>query len=697
MSDLLSSTCPHDCPSVCALDIERLDDGRMGKVRGSDRIAYTAGTLCAKVARYAERYHHPDRLGHPLLRIGPKGSGQFRQIGWDEALERAAEGLLAAERRHGAEAVWPYFYAGTMGYVQRDGIERLRHAKRYSRQKSTFCVTLSDAGWKAGYGKRWGVSPVEAGEHAGLWLIWGTNPVNTHVNLMNHLAKAKKRGAKVVVVDVYRTGTAELADIHLAPRPGTDGALACAIAHVLFAEDLADRDYLARFADLPYEQLDRHFAAKTPEWAEAICGVPAEKIVEVARLFGRTPNSYLRAGYGFTRQKNGSAAMHAVSCLPVITGAWRHQGGGALYSMGDLYGFDKTLIEGLDMKDLSVRELDQSRIGPVLAGDRRDLGDGPPVAALFVQNTNPAIVAPESAMVRKGLARDDLFTVVHEQFMTDTAAMADLVLPATMFVEHDDLYTASAHANVQVTKKLFQPFAQCRTNHRVVCDLARLVGAEHPGFAMTEWQLIDDMLAKKGLPDAETIFAQGGHDMLPTDGGHFRDGFATPDGRFRFAPPWHEYGSHHETMPSLPDHQPAIEAPDADHPYRLVAAPSRQFLNSSFTEMPTGRAREVRPTALLHPDAMAGLSLADGDLVQVGNQRGVVQVHAKTRPGAHPATVVIEGVWPKDGFADRTPVNTLISAEPGLPNGGGAFHDTAVWVRPANGLHARQHLRSNNS
>ena len=314
----------------------------------------------------------------------------------------------------------------------------------------------------------------------------------------------------------------------------------------------------------------------------------------------------------------------------------------------------------------------------------------PPVAApVSSQNTNPAIVAPESAMVRKGLARDDLFTVVHEQFMTDTAAMADLVLPATMFVEHDDLYTASAHANVQVTKKLFEPFALCRT---------KPPGGLRPGppGGCRASGLRDDRVAadrrhagqEGGCRDAETMFRA----RRPRPCCRRMAATSTMASRPRTAAsasprPGASTVSHHKTMPSLPDHQPAIEAPDADHPYRLVAAPSRQFLNSSFTEMPTGRAREVRPTALLHPDAMAGLSLADGDLVQVGNQRGVVQVHAKTRQGAHPATVVIEGVWPKDGFLDRTPVNTLISAEPGLPNGGGAFHDTAVWVaageRPA--------------
>lgn len=684
MSEFHPSVCPHDCPSVCALEVEKKADGTLGRVHGSTRNPYTAGTLCAKVARYAERFHHPDRLGVPLLRTGPKGSRQFTPIGWDEALDRAAEGLLAAERQYGPEAVWPYFYAGTMGYVQLNSIERLRHVKRYSRMKATFCVMLSDTGWRAGYGRRWGVSPVEMGEHAGLVLIWGTNPVNTHVNMMHHVTKAKKRGAPVIVVDAYRTGTAEAADIHLAPRPGTDGALAAAIGHVLFAEGFADRAYIDRFADLPFDEIAAHYAAKTPEWAEGICGVPAEDIRKVARLYGGTTPAYLRVGYGFTRHRNGSASMHAVACLPVITGAWQHKGGGALYSMGDSFKLNLEMIAGLDALDRSTRLLDQSRIGPILTGCREDLGDGPPVTALFIQNTNPAIVAPESGLVRQGLLREDLFTVVHEQFLTDTAAHADIVLPATMFLEHDDLYTASAHSRIQITKKIFEPWRECRSNHEVIKALAARVGAEHPAFGMDDWALIDDMLARSGRPSAEAIHAAGGYDVLPDyDESHFTHGFPTPDGRFRFAPPWSEYGARHETMPRMADHQAVIDEVGPEHPFRLVAAPSRQFLNSSFTEMPTGRAREVRPTALIHPDTLLDLNLADGDPVRVGNRRGSVVVHAKAKPGQHRQTVVIEGIWPTDGFKEHRPVNTLISAEPGFPNGGGVFHDTAVWVRAA--------------
>src|SRR6478672_1588491 len=282
------SVCPHDCPSVCALEVQKLPDGRLGKVRGSARNAYTAGVICAKVARYHERFHHPDRLAFPLRRTGAKGSGEFERIGWDDALDEIAENLLRVEQRHGAEAVWPYFYAGTMGLVQRDGIQRLTHVKKYSRFKSTICVMLSDTGFKAGHGRRWGVPATEIGPHSDLVVVWGCNPVNTHVNLMTHIARARKeRGAKLVVVDPYRSGTAEQADMHLALRPGTDGALACGLMHVLFKEGYADRDYLARYSDVP-DELERHLAPRTPEWAAAVTGLKVEEILAFARLYGST-------------------------------------------------------------------------------------------------------------------------------------------------------------------------------------------------------------------------------------------------------------------------------------------------------------------------------------------------------------------------------------------------------------------------
>ncbi|MDX1540074.1 MAG: molybdopterin oxidoreductase family protein [Geminicoccaceae bacterium] len=679
----LPSVCPHDCPSVCALEIEKLEDGRLGQVRGAQRNPYTAGVICAKVARYAERFHHPERLGHPLQRIGEKGRAAFRRIGWDDALDQVAEAFLRAEARYGAEAVWPYFYAGTMGLVQRDGINRLRHAKRYSGMHATFCTAVSDAGWRAGHGLRIGTDSMEI-QNADLIVLWGSNAVHTQVNVMTHVVRARRaRGARLVVIDPYRTPTAAQADLHLVPRPGTDGALACAVMHVLFRDDLADRGYLATYSDVP-DELEAHLERRDPVWAAAITGIEAAEIETFARLCGTTRRAYFRFGYGFTRMRNGAAAMHAASSIPVVTGAWQHEGGGSHYHQADLYHFDKTMIEGLDVRDPDVRILDQSRIGPVLTGERRDLGDGPPVAAMLIQNTNPAAVAPELERVHQGLARDDLFVCVHEQFMTETARFADVVLPATMFLEHDDIYQASGHTRMQIARALFEPFAECRTNHFVIAGLARRVGAEHPGFRMTEWQLIDDLLRRSGWPDAEIVDQAGGYDAMPDfRTSHRLDGFPTPNGRFHFKPDWAAIGPDHERMPALPDHMPVIDERDEEHPFRLVAAPARNFLNTSFTETPTSRAKERRPTVLVHPDDAVRLGLEAGARVRLGNRRGSVVLHLEVREGQQPGTVVVESIWPKDGFEEGLGINALVSADPAPPNGGAVFHDTAVWLRPA--------------
>ena len=683
--DIVPSVCPHDCPSTCALDVERLDSHHIGRVHGAKGNSYTAGVVCAKVARYAERQHHPDRLGQPLRRVGDKGVGRaaFAPISWDEALDEVAEAFTRAAQRHGAEAVWPYFYAGTMGLVQRDGIERLRHVMRYSRELQTICVALSDSGWMAGAGAKRGVDSREMAE-SDLIVVWGGNPVSTQVNAMTHISRARKtRGAKLVVVDPYRTPTAEIADLHLMVRPGTDAALACGVMHVLFRDGFADRAYMAAHTDVP-EALEAHLATRTPEWAADITGIDAALITEFARLYGATKRSFLRLGYGFSRSRNGAVNMHAASCLPAVTGAWQHKGGGALYSNGGLYGLDNSLIIGADALDRSVRLLDQCRIGPILLGDKTDLGDGPPVTALLIQNTNPMVVCPESVKVRQGFSRDDLFTCVHEQFMTETAEMADIVLPATTFLEHDDIYIAGGHTHLQVARKVVEPFAEARPNHFVICELARRLGAEHRGFHMTEWEIIDEMLRRSGKPGADEIADGRWVDcVLPFETAHFLDGFGHPGGRFRFKPDWSAIGADHGKLPALPDHCRVIEEADATHPFRMVAAPARSFLNTSFTETPGSRTREGRPSVLMHPEDCARLAIAEGDRVRLGNHRASIVVHARPFDGVQPGVLVVEGIWPNAAFEEGIGVNALVGADPGPPKGGGTFHDTAVWARPA--------------
>jgi anaerobic selenocysteine-containing dehydrogenase len=676
-----NSACPHDCPSTCALEVEVLGGTRIGAVHGATDNTYTAGVICSKVSHYAERIHHPERLTHPLLRTGPKGSGQFRQISWDEALDRVAEQFTAIAARYGAEAVWPFYYAGTMGLVQRDGINRLRHAMKYSRQKLTICTSICEAGWFAGVGGYRGPDSRELAK-SDLIVVWGGNPVSTQVNVMTHITRARKeRGAKLVVVDPYRTGTAAVAGMHLALRPGTDAALACAVMHIAFRDGHADREYLARYADCP-EELERHLQSRGPEWASAITGLPVDQIESFARLYNTTKRSYIRIGYGFSRQRNGASNLHAVTCLPTVTGAWQYEGGGALWSHRGIYHWDKTLIEGLDVRHLSVRELDMSRMASILTGDRRDLGDGPQVHALLIQNQNPLTVCPDSNRVRQGFARDDLFVCVHEQFMTETARWADIVLPATMFMEHDDLYQAGGHTHIQIGPKLIEPPGECRSNHEVVCALAHRLGARHPGFDMTAWEIIDHTLRASGWPRAETVLRNRWHDAAESfEASHFLNGFPHPGGRFRFAPDWAAIGPDHARMPRLPDHAGFEDAVSAARPFRLVTAPARSFLNTSFTEMPYSRKRERRPTALVHPADAARLGVTADGRVRLGNNRGEVVVHARLFDGLQPGVVVVESIWPSECYEGGMGINALTSDDPAPPNGGAVFHDTAVWMR----------------
>ncbi|MBC8037719.1 MAG: molybdopterin-dependent oxidoreductase, partial [Rhizobiales bacterium] len=469
------SVCPHDCPSACALEVEVLDERTIGRVRGARDNSYTLGVICEKVGRYAERIHHPERLLYPLKRKGPKGSGEFQRISWDDAMAETADAFLKAERQYGSQSVWPYYYAGTMGLVMRDGIDRLRHVKGYSGLYDTFCVALSWTGFKAGTGNITGVDPREM-QKSDLIVIWGGNPVNTQVNVMTHAMMARKqRGAKIACVDIYDTGTMKQADVKMLIRPGTDGALACAIMHVLFRDGYADRPYLEKYTDVPRE-FEAHLKTRTPDWASKICDIPTSEIEAFAKLIGQTKRTFFRLGYGFTRSRNGSVNMHAVTAIPAVTGAWQHEGGGALHSNSGIYKWNKTMIEGLDAKQSGIRTIDQSRIGAALLNDPYDLADGPPVKAMIIQNTNPASVAPDQNRVKQGLARDDLFTCVHEQFITETAKFADIVLPATMFLEHDDIYQGGGHQHIMFGRKLVEPPGECRNNHEVICDLARRVG-----------------------------------------------------------------------------------------------------------------------------------------------------------------------------------------------------------------------------
>jgi len=707
------STCPHDCPSTCALEVEIQDERTIGRVYGAKDNSYTQGVICAKVARYAERVHHPQRLQQPLRRkpgvpkrlgSAPKDYNEllsdrsaFEPISWDEALHSISDRFRDIINTDGAEAIWPYHYAGTMGLVQRDSIQRMRNLLGSSQQHATFCVTLADAGYNVGVGAKRGAD-ARLMEHSDLIVVWGGNPVSTQVNVMHHVAKARRdNGARLIVIDPYLTGTAAKADQHLMLRPGTDGALACAVAHVLLSEGLADREYLKRYTDFD-AQVEQHYQLKTPEWAAGITGLTVDEIVQFAQAFGASKKSFIRLGYGFSRSRNGATNMHAATCLPAITGAWQAQGGGALYGQGALYAVDTALNQASD-RPADTRVLDQSRIGQILCGNPQDLVNGPPIKALFIQNTNPVVVAPESRAVYKGLQRDDLFTVVHEQFMTETAQLADIVLPATTFLEHDDMYQASGHTYFQVTRSLIEPLAECRSNHSVISDLLKRLDCASAADDLGERELMDQMLARSDMPDSESLYEEHWHDVaLPFEQANFLDGFATPDGKFHFKPDWSRVGDNWQGLPTLPDHWESIDMPTVEKPFRLVASPARQFLNTSFTETPSARKMEKHPHLKIHPVDCERLALLQGDFISVGNEQGDVVLQVEKFDGVQAGIVICESLWPNCAFGDSSDksdnsgsdfsdddvslgINTLTSAEPGKPNGGAVFHDTAVWVR----------------
>ena len=684
------SACPHDCPSTCALDVEIIDERTIGRVRGAKDDPYTAGVICEKVARYAERIHHPERLTHPLRRVGKKGEGRWQRIGWDEAFDEIVARFEAIEADFGAEAIWPYFYAGTMGHVQRDGITRLRTARGYSDQYDTICTGAAWPGFLAGTGHLGGPNPELMGE-ADCIVIWGTNAVNTQVNVMTHATRARKeRGAKIVAVDIYMNGTMEQADMPILLRPGSDGAFALGVMHVLLRDGLADRAFLSRLTDFDGE-VEAHIMSRTPAWAAAICGVPVAGIEAFAHLVGTTPNTYFRLGYGFARQRNGGTNMHAALCIPAITGAWQHRAGGAFHSNSGSWHLDKSLIEGASL-GRPGRLLDMCEIGKVLTGDRAALKSDIPVKALFIQNTNPVNVAPEQELVRAGFAREDLFTVVHEQFMTETAQMADIVLPATMFLEHNDYYRRGGHTRLLFGPRLVEPPGECRSNFAVVSELLRRLGAEHESLDMTDRQMVAETFRRSRYGALEEIEKTGFIELdVSAEKARYADGFRFADGRFRFRPAWREIATRKgyvwtidpAAMPALVDYWDINEKTSPEVPFRLATSPSRSFLNSTFTETPGSRKRQPHPAVLIRPDDAAASGIADGSRVTLGNHRGMVELVAQVFAGLPPGVLIAEGVHPNSAHAGGRGINTLIGADQIPPFGGAAFHDATVWIRPA--------------
>ena len=670
---VVRGACPHDCPDTCALRVT-VAEGRVVRVQGDPDHPPTHGVLCNKVSRYPERTHSPDRVLHPLRRVGPKGSGRFERIGWDEALDSIAARLKPIAAR-APQAVLPYSYAGTMGLVQGEAMAlRFFHKLGASFLDRTICSSAGGEALAMTYGGKVGMH-VEHYVDSKLIVIWGSNPITSSVHFWTFAQEAKRRGAKLWSIDPRRSETAEKCHRHLALLPGTAGALALAVMHELTTHGWLDEDYIARHVE-GFDALREKAMAWPPERAAAECGVAAADIRELARDYGTMKPAAIRLNYGMQRVAGGGNAARLIALLPCLTGAWRHPAGGLLLSSSGW--FKRVRNEALLYKPELLagrkpRTINMSTIGDDLLRDASP-AFGPKIEALIVYNSNPVAVAPQSARVAQGFAREDLFTVVLEHFMTDTADHADIVLPATTQMEHLDVHIAYGHTYAMFNEPAIDPVGEAKPNAQIFRELARRMGYTEPCFADS-----DEQLARDAFPGVDfEALRRDGWVKLPLPEAPFADGqFLTPTGKVQIDVPG----------VGLPDYMAPAEgarSPLAAHyPLAMISPPARNFLNSSFVNVASLRETEREPVLEMHPDDAAARGIADGAMVEVFNERGRYHCRARVGARARPGVVNGLGVWWRKFGARGTNVNELTSQR--LTDIGRAptFYDCRVEVRPA--------------
>ena len=679
------AVCPHDCPDTCVMRVT-VEDGRATSLIGDPDHRFTRGFLCAKVNRYLERVYSPDRLLHPLRRLGRKGEGRFVRITWDEALDTIASRLREVVARHGGEAVLPYSYAGNSGLLSYGSMDRrFFHALGASRLARTICATAGATGYKATIGRSIGLDPEALGQ-ARLIVAWGTNILTSNVHLWPQVEQARRRGARLVVIDPYRSRTAERADLHLAPWPGTDAALALGLMHVIFDAQLEDADYLERYTT-GADALRERAREWTPARAAAATGLPADSIVALAREYATTQPSALRISYGLNRHAGGGMAVRTIACLPALTGAWRHAGGGVLLSTSGAFPVDEAALERPDLGPQGVRTLNMSQLGRILTDERL----APPVQALFVYNSNPAAVAPDQEQVLRGLSREDLFVVVHELFQTDTVDFADVVLPATSILEHDDLLKSYGHFYLSLNRRALAPLGEACPNTELFRRLAARLGLTDPALRATDDELMTAALdwshphlagitrerleretsVRLNLPEPYLPFAEGG--------------FFTPSGRCALrADDLPSLG-----LDSLPTYVPPRESPSTDpelaarFPLAFISPPAHHFLNSTFSAQPSLAGREGPQALLIHPEDARPRSVEHGQRVRVFNERGAFLAEAHVTTDTRPGVVVGPSIhWPKRCSGGRNG-NAVTSQELTDLGAGATFYDALVEVARA--------------
>jgi anaerobic selenocysteine-containing dehydrogenase len=668
--------CPHDCPDTCGL-VTTVQDGVAVRLQGNPDHPPTGGVLCNKVSHYLERTYHPERLLQPMRRSGPKGSGRFEPVSWDVALDDIARRLGAIAARD-PQAILPYSYCGTMGLVQGEGMaQRFFHRLGASLLDRTICASAGAEALTQTLGAKVGMK-LEFFAEAGLILIWGSNAITSTVHFWRLAQEAKRRGARLVCVDPRRTETAEKCHEHVQLLPGTDAALALALVHELVVNDWLDHDYLAQHT-LGWEALRERALRWNPERAAAVCGIPAQQIRDLARDYGTIKPAAIRLNYGMQRVRGGGNAVRAVACLPALVGAWRQRAGGLLLSSGGFFPADRAWLQRPDLlAGRRPRTINMVTIGDDLLRPASP-AFGPAIEAVVVYNSNPLAVAPESGKVARGFARDDLFTVVMEQFRTDTADYADYLLPATTQLEHWDIHGTYGHTDVMLNQPAIAPVGESRPNTQVFRELAARMGFDDPCFHDSDEEMCRRAFA--GHVDFEQLLARGFASLQVPEAPFAQGRFPTPSGRCEFF----SERLARQGLDGLPDHVPNYEPAGSSqrYPLAMISPPARNFLNSSFVNVQSLRDIEGEPLLEIHADDAAARGIADRQVVRVFNDRGEYRCRARISTRARPGVVNGLGVWWRKLGLDGTNVNELTSQR--LTDMGRApvFYDCLVDVRAA--------------
>jgi anaerobic selenocysteine-containing dehydrogenase len=679
----VKAACPHDCPDTCAMEIT-VEDGVAIEVRGG-AMPFTGGTLCTKVARYLDRTYSPDRVLHPLRRIGPKGPGRGRweRIDWDTALDTIADRYrsISADDPQG---ILPYSYAGTMGMVSYASMDRrFFHRLGASLLERTICSSAGGAGIALTLGGSVGMDPEEV-ENARLIVIWGSNPIVSNLHFWSRCQEAKRRGARLVIIDPWRNQTAAKCHQWIPIMPGTDAAFALAVMNVIITEGRHDEDYVARHT-LGFDALAERVDAWPPERAAPVCGVDAGVIRAFAREYATTRPSAIRINYGLQRHYGGGMAVRTIACLPALVGAWRHPAGGLLLGTSGFYALDHAALERPDLIRGNPRKVNMSAIGDAL------LQADPPIRAIHVYNSNPVAVAPDSNRVIAGFSREDLFTVVHDVFLTDTTDYADLVLPATTQLEQFDIHKSYGHLYMLANNPAIAPVGESRTNAEVFRQLASRLDFREPCFLDDDETIARQALGRRhphmtGL-DWDTLRNEGWQRLnVPRHWAPFADGgFPTPSGKCEFF----SERARAAGLDPLPDYTPPLENRlsnvqlAARYPLAFLSPPARHFLNTSFANLPFALAAEQAPRLEIHPGDAVPRGISDGTAVRVFNDRGSITLRARITEDARPGVVVTPSIWWRKLSPDGRNANDLTSQALTDVGGGATFYDCLVEVAPA--------------